>query len=351
MNAMIDRYLAESLVGDSDAIRAVRALIAKVARSDIAVLVQGPTGSGKELVAQAIHDLSGRAGEIVAFNVCAISDSMFEDALFGHVRGAYTGALFDTKGFLSEADRGTLFLDEVSGLPIASQAKLLRAIETREFRPVGGQSNRRSDFRTIAATNEPIHTLIASGRFRADLAQRLCGIVVHVPALTTRLSDVRLLAMHFAARLSNGSGCTVQFTAGAFAALEKHDWPGNVRELQYVVGRAITLSTRRQLAHADIVEAINAGAIDQPASPISSPAAAQAHSVERRRLLQVLGDYHWDKARVASELGVHPVTLYRRMRRLGIPLRSSDDETPPAVVPGAEGLRSPMNDMEPQVRP
>jgi DNA-binding NtrC family response regulator len=226
----------------------------------------------------------------------------------------------------------------VSGLPIPSQAKLLRAIETREFRPVGGQANRRSNFRAIAATNEPIHALIAGGRFRSDLAQRLCGIVVHVPALTKRLGDVRLLAEHFAARLSNGSGYPYELTPGALAALERHHWPGNVRELQHVVGRAIALSTRRQLTEGDIIEAINAGAMCERGSTMFSRASVHAESVERRRLLHVLTEHGWDKPRVAAELGIHPVTLYRRMRRLGIPLRGSDENM------------QPMPDIEPRVR-
>src|SRR5688572_12521334 len=325
MNA-IDRYLAESLVGVSEGIRQVRAVIAKVARSDMAVLVQGPTGAGKELVARAIHDLSGRPGEIVAFNVCAIADSMFEDALFGHVRGAYTGAISDAQGYLSEADRGTLFLDEVSGLPLASQAKLLRAIETGEFRPVGAQTNRRSAFRTLAASNESVRTLIEGGRFRSDLAQRLCGIVIEVPALARRVPDVRLLAEHFAARIGNGSG-PFQFTSQALAALERHDWPGNVRELQQVVARAITLSSHRELTQSDIEDAIDAGGIVHSAVPLSL-GVTQEQCVARRRLLEALSEHGWDKARVANELGVHPVTVYRQMRRLGIPLRVNS-ATPP----------------------
>jgi two-component system, NtrC family, response regulator AtoC len=320
MNAeAIDRYLALSLLGSSEAMRRVRALIARIARLDIAVLVEGPTGSGKELVASAIHELSARPGCLVAFNVCAIADSMFEDALFGHVRGAYTGAVADTRGYLCEANNGTLFLDEVSGLPLSSQAKLLRAIETGEFRPVGSQGNKRSRFRTIAATNEPIHALVDSGRFRADLAQRLCGIVVCVPALAARREDVPELAEHFAVGVQDGAG-PVRLTSGALQLLQQHDWPGNVRELRHVVARAVVLSERRVIAREDIREAIAAGAVRHRDCPLH-PSVSLEHSVVRRRLVQVLNAHAWDKARAAAELGIHPVTLYRRMRRLGIPLR------------------------------
>lgn len=322
----IDRYLAESLLGSSEAMRRVRALVAKIARSEMAVLVEGPTGSGKELVANAIHEMSDRTGQLVAFNVCAIADSMFEDALFGHVRGAYTGAVSDTRGYLSEADQGTLFLDEVSGLPLGSQAKLLRAIETGEFRPVGAQVNRRSHFRTIAATNEPIRLLVETGRFRSDLAQRLCGIVVHVPALVDRRDDVRLLAEHFAARLGSGSG-PAKLTTGALGALERHNWPGNVRELQHVIARAIALSDCSLVARDDILEAISAGGMGQASWPTLAPVLTPEHSVVRRRLVQVLTAHSWDKTSAAAELGIHPVTLYRRMRRLGIPLRRVLGET------------------------
>src|SRR6185436_15443756 len=186
-----------SLLGESPVMCRVRALIAMVAPTRLPVLVHGATGTGKEIVAAAIHAESGRRGAFVAFNVCAIGDSMFEDALFGHVRGAYTGAVQDAQGFLREANSGTAFFDEISGLALPLQAKLLRAIELGVFRPIGARHDATSDFRVVAATNEHIHDLVANGRFRADLAHRLGGVVIDLPPLAERVEDIGLLARHF----------------------------------------------------------------------------------------------------------------------------------------------------------
>ena len=188
------------LIGDSLPMRQLRALIARVATSTLSVLIEGETGSGKELVARALHEMSGRSGALVALNVCAVPDSMFEATMFGHVKGAFTGALRDSAGYLTEAHRGTLFLDEVSGLSLTNQVKLLRAIETKEFRPVGARSDQRSDFRLIAASNEDMVHLVEGGQFRRDLAHRLGGIKLTVPPLRDRLEDVPILAAHFAAQ-------------------------------------------------------------------------------------------------------------------------------------------------------
>ena len=170
------------LIGDSTAMHHLRAQITRVASSQIPVLIEGPTGSGKELVAQALHRESERKGPLVAVNVCAIADTMFEDAMFGHVRGAFSGAIGDHTGYLLEAHRGTVFLDEIGSLAIGAQIKLLRALETHEFRPVGARGDRTSDFRLIAATNVPLAKAVSEGAFRADLAFRLSGVVIRVPS-------------------------------------------------------------------------------------------------------------------------------------------------------------------------
>src|SRR3954470_19051267 len=196
--------IGSAIVGDSSAIQQLRALIATVAPTRLPVLVEGPTGSGKELVAAALHQASGRRGRLVAFNVCAIGDALFEDALFGHVRGAFTGAANDSAGFLREADAGTVFLDEISGLPWALQAKLLRAVETGEFRPVGAARDARSDFRVVAATNEHLDDLVECGRFRADLKHRIGGVVISVPTLAERVDDIPDLTRYFARRATGG---------------------------------------------------------------------------------------------------------------------------------------------------
>jgi len=310
---------ATEIIGESPAIRAVRALVERVAPLRLPVLIQGPTGSGKELVARALHTLSGRRGRFVAVNVCAIADAMFEATLFGHVRGAFTGAVGDAAGYLAEADGGTLFLDEIGGLSPPMQAKLLRALETHEFRPVGGRRDQRSDFRVVAATNEAMHVLVATGRFRADLAHRLDVVSIDVPALTERLEDVPPLARHFAAL---ASAAAAPLAPDALERLQAHDWPGNVRELKNLVERVVALAPAGAL-HARDVEAH----LRRPRAAAVMPDAAAG---ERDELLALLARCGWDTAEAARRLGLHRATVYRRMERLGIslPTRRAHPEWP-----------------------
>jgi DNA-binding NtrC family response regulator len=296
------------LLGESQPMRKLRALIARVATSSLPVLIQGETGSGKELVARELHEQSGRTGPFVALNVCALPDTMFEASMFGHVRGAFTGALRDSAGYLTEAHRGTLFLDEVSGMSFANQVKLLRAVETKEFRPVGGSSDQRSDFRLIAASNEDMERLVERDRFRRDLMHRLGGIRLTVPPLRDRLEDVPILATHFAAQAQRGRPVETQIGVCALRVLQAHVWPGNVRELRHVIEASIALSN---------------GCVEQDS--VAALIGATSFSVaERRRvsqgkdLLEQLDRCAWDVNEVAGELGVHRATVYRRMRRLGI---------------------------------
>jgi DNA-binding NtrC family response regulator len=284
--------------------RELRALIARVAPTRLPVLIEGPTGSGKELVAAQLHCASGRTGSLVAFNVCAIGETMFEDALFGHVRGAYTGAIGESMGFLREANGGTAFFDEISGLPLPLQAKLLRAIETGVFRPIGAARDARSDFRPIAATNDDLSELVREGRFRADLWHRMSGVVLRVPALVDRIDDVPVLARHFL-----GGGASV--TDDAMAALMTRAWPGNVRELRQVLEAASVFANGVIDATAIDAAVANRGA----RTPKNSPARSLA---ERSELVAVLESAAWDTSRAASELGIHRATMYRRMKRHGI---------------------------------
>jgi DNA-binding NtrC family response regulator len=294
-----------ALVGDSAPMRELRALVARVAPTRLPVLIEGPTGSGKELVAAQLHRASGRTGALVAFNVCAIGDTMFEDALFGHVRGAYTGAIGESMGFLREANGGTAFFDEISGLPLPLQAKLLRAIETGVFRPIGAARDARSDFRPIAATNDDLSELVRDGRFRADLWHRLSGVVLRVPALVDRIDDVPLLARHFLGAASS------RLTDDATTALMSRAWPGNVRELRQVLDAAAVF------ANGPIDLAAVEAAVANRGPGANSPARTL---VERGELVAVLENVSWDMGRAASELGIHRATMYRRMKRHGIQL-------------------------------
>lgn len=317
------------LLGDSQPMQRLRSLITRLATSDAPVLIEGPTGSGKELVAEALHLSSGRTGAFVAFNVCAISDGTFESAVFGHVRGAFTGAMDDVPGYLSEADGGTVFFDEISSLPLATQAKLLRAIETRSFRPVGARRDRTSDFRLIAATNDDLGVLVRQGRFRPDLFHRLRGLVIPVPALVDHAEDVPLLARHFA-RVFIDRGAT-PLSGEAIDRLMDHQWPGNVRELRNVVEFAVRLADGGVVGAADVAQALGGtGAV----------VSRDDRACMRHELLTLLVDCDGDIARVSELLGLHSSNVYRRMQRLGItppkrrhvPADHGGDVRPPAAT-------------------
>ena len=299
--------MSDLLIGDSLAMRRLRALVTRIAASTLPVLIEGETGSGKELVARALHEWSGRSGRLVALNVCAVSDSMFEASMFGHVRGAFTGALRDSAGYLTEAHRGTLLLDEVSGLSAGNQVKLLRALETKEFRPVGGCADQRSDFRLLAASNESVATLVDRGQFRRDLAHRLGGLRVSVPPLRERIEDVPMLAMHFAAHACERPTDAV-IESGAMRVLLAHSWPGNVRELRHVLEASIALS-------GGYVEAHDVAALIQQ-DGTQNTAVVRRRDYQDRELLAQLERCAWDVSEVASELGVHRATVYRRLDRL-----------------------------------
>ena len=310
----------DPIIGESAAIRQVRTLIRTLAPTGLPVLVQGPTGAGKELVAQALHSLCDRAGPLVSFNVCAIADAMFEDALFGHVRGAFTGACSDAAGYLAEANGGTLFLDEIGRLPLSLQAKLLRVIESGEYRPVGGRGNRRSSFRLVSASNERLGDLVGDGVFRSDLYFRLRGAVVNVPSLRDRIEDVRLLADHFVRTTSVNRGIAYRMTPAAYGRLERHSWPGNVRELRHVVELACTIAVSAGVDVEHVDTALEEGASE----PVRGR--RDEHAPAARALREMLETNDWDTARVAAALGVSRKTVYERIRRLGLapPRRQRD---------------------------
>lgn len=301
------------LIGDSVAIRRLRAQIAQFGPTRLPALIQGPTGSGKELVARALHLASRRDGAFVAFNVCALSDTMFEDAIFGHVKGAFTGATGDRLGYLAEANGGTVFFDEIGGTAAAAQSKLLRALETGTFRAVGAATDRISDFRVVAATNEALDVLARHGRFRQDLLHRLAGVTLNVPPLRSRPDDIAPLARYFVAAMQFRDGAAL--TARALQRLEEWDWPGNVRELKHTVERAAVLADGDEVDAEHVTQAIDglAGAL--------AYAAADRESVERLALLRALMESEWDTAVAAQMLGVHRATVYRRMRLYGLDAR------------------------------
>ena len=302
----LESILAETIIGVSPAIRRLRALIVRLAPSMLPVHIHGPTGSGKELVARALHIASRRAGKLVSMNVCAIAEGVFEATLFGHTRGAFTGAIADQDGLLVEADGGTVFLDEIGGMSGVAQAKLLRAIELREFRPVGARKDKTSRFRLLSATNEDLDLLVERGAFREDLSHRLRGAVVTVPPLAARKEDIDPLARHFARTFADK---TIDETA--IAELVQREWPGNVRELALVVQCASALAGTGRISRASVHEAL-----ELRRAPNAFERARD--DADARRLLDALRANAWDVDATAAAVGIHRTTVYRRMRKFGL---------------------------------
>jgi DNA-binding NtrC family response regulator len=287
--------------------RQVTALIARVAPSPLPVLVTGESGTGKELVAQAIHRASG-LGPFVAVNCAALPDDLLESELFGHERGAFSGAVKDKPGLFEAADGGVLFLDEIGDLPLPLQPKLLRALENGEIRRVGSTTSRTVKTRVIAATNKDLEAQVREGKFREDLYWRLHVLAVHVPALRERAADIPLLVEHFA------GGLTV--TAAAMARLTAHPWPGNVRELRNTLERAITLRTGDAIEPGDLPPAMVAGAREGILS-VGADQQLPLRDVERAYILMVLDQTGGNKSRAAEILGLDRKTLYRKLEEFG----------------------------------
>lgn len=307
---MTTRPVEELLLGESDAMRRLRGLVRRIGPTDIPVLIEGPTGVGKELVAQALHSLSRRHGAMVALNVAAIPDAMFEASVFGHVRGAFTGAVGDNSGFVSEAHGGSLFLDEIGSLPMGLQPKLLRVLETRQYRPVGARTDRASDFRLIAASNTSLLQSVREGSFRADLHHRIAAITIQVPALRERVADVEILARHFLQSFAMRHHRRVSLLGDAIATLEQYAWPGNVRELRSVVEAAIVMSEGDEVTGADVRRLIDLR--------LAVAESDDAREAQRGEIVAALARHDGDTHRVAEELEVNRATVYRWMQQMGI---------------------------------
>ena len=315
--------LDHNMVGRSAPMRLLFDRIARVARTDTTILVRGESGTGKELVARAAHRNSARSARpFIAVNCAALTESLLESELFGHERGAFTGAIGLKKGKLELADGGTLFLDEIGELPLALQAKLLRALQEREFDRVGGTHPVRVDFRLIAATNRDLEAGVQAGQFRQDLYYRINVVTLSLPALRERASDIPILAEYFVRKHAPRCGRRVRGIAPeALARLTRHDWPGNVRELENVIEQALALGIEETIVAADLPPAFGerkaAGAV----------AAESLHYHDRMeqtkrdlilRAFERAGHSHADAARL---LGVHPNYLHRLLRNLDLRAR------------------------------
>lgn len=301
------------LLGNSPIINQLRRLIERIAVAPVSVLIQGPTGVGKEVVARTIHRASGRSGPFVPFNISGIAESMFEDTLFGHVRGAFTGAIQTTPGYLREADGGTLFMDEIGQLRLTGQSALLRVVETRIYRPIGGNRDCTSAFRLVSATNEDIGALAERGTFRADLFHRIGTYVLTVPPLRAHLEDIPLLAKHFLTQVTD-VGQRITITSAALDRLQAYDWPGNVRQLQATIHVARYLMEGTVLDRSVVEEALGIKSV----VPELDDGLRQALP-SRSNLLSRLTQHASDIDAVARSYGVSKGTVYRWLRTLDIP--------------------------------
>jgi len=304
------------LVGDSSAVRSVNELIQRVAKSDASVLIVGETGTGKELVARALHRHSGR-GPFVAVNCAAVPPNLLESELFGHTRGAFTDAKSARRGLFQEAEGGTLFLDEVGEMPLEMQAKLLRALQERVVRPVGSDTEQSFDARIVTATHRDLDDDVAKGRFRQDLFYRINVVSIQVPPLRERGSDVLKLASAFLQKSADRTGQAMRHLSPPVAErLLAYDWPGNVRELENCVERAVALARFDELTLEDLPERVRSYRPDRfvmTADEVEE--IISLDELERRYIARALKLLNGNKARAAQLLGVDRRTLYRRLGR------------------------------------
>jgi formate hydrogenlyase transcriptional activator len=311
-DASVEGSSSPKIIGNSTALQRVLRLVQVVAPTEATVLILGETGTGKELIAEAIHKRSNRSsGPFVTVNCAAIPAGLLESELFGHERGAYTGAFERGIGRFERANKGTLFLDEIGDLPLELQPKLLRVLQERQFERLGGSATIRSDVRVICATHQNLAEMVEDGRFRPDLFYRLSVFPIALPPLRERPEDIRLLVQHFAMDYAARMGKPISDISEEFmAAIARHAWPGNVRELQNFIERSVILSTGTVLN----------GSLPEPTQPKSS-APLTLEQAQRSHILQILRQTDGvvgGPNGAAARLGVPRTSLISRMKRLGI---------------------------------
>jgi DNA-binding NtrC family response regulator len=337
-------YGVHNIVGQSPEMRRIFSLIEQVASSRSTVLITGASGTGKELVARALHSNGDRRGQpFVSVNCGGIPDTLLEDELFGHVKGAFTDAVADRPGRFESADGGTLFLDEIGNMSPSLQVKLLRVLQEREFLPLGGTRKISVDVRIIAATNVDLKRMMEEGRFREDLYYRLNVIHIQLPTLRERREDVPLLIQHFLNKYCGEMNVPAKRLAPeALRALMDFSWPGNVRQLENVIERAVALSFGKQeLGREDLPrEILEEGTVELPPVQVGSDGFSLDDVLaryEQRMLYQALEHAGWVKTRAAELLKIKRTTLIEKMKRLGIPLKAGAGETE-APAPGGADL-------------
>ncbi len=319
-NQLQERHGIAGMAGKSQPMQKVFSLIRKVAPSDMTVLIQGESGTGKELVAKAIHYGSSRKDyPFVAINCGAIPETLLESELFGHVKGAFTGAIANKKGLFEAAEKGTIFLDEISATSPALQVNLLRVLQEKEYRRVGDSKNQRMDVRVLAATNLDLEQEVKKGKFREDLFYRLNVITISLPPLRQRKEDIPLLAEHFLSKYRR-HGAVKTLGESAFALLMRYDWPGNVRELEHVMEQAASFSNAQTVQKEDLPDKLRE--ISAPAAPAGDNGhlgLKEFLKLQEKILIEkILAEAMADKKKAADRLGISLPSLYRKIEELGI---------------------------------
>lgn len=332
------QYGLAEIIGNSPKMQEVFALIKKVAPTNSTVLIIGESGTGKELVARAIHQLSSRADKpFIAVDSATLSSNLLESELFGHIRGAFTGAVMDKPGLLEVADKGTIFLDEIGNISLEIQSKLLRVLQERIFLPVGGTTPKKVDLRFIFATNQDLKQMVNEGKFRDDLYYRLYVFPIHLPPLRERKEDIPLLAYHFLKKYSTLA--RKQITAisdEAMRALIEHQWPGNVRQLEHIIERAVIITDGNTIDLQHIVTAFSMGkTVNKVALPRTSAELKQlkkhvreqaVQELERQFILNALARNNWNVTRAAQEVGMHRPNFQALMKKYNIRVRGQSDD-------------------------
>lgn len=315
-----ERFTSTAMIAESVGMKRVVSQIEALADTAATVLIRGESGTGKELVAKALHvDSKRRDGPYVAVNCGAFAENLLESELFGHEKGAFTGAVNTYKGAFERADGGTLFLDEIGDAPAAVQVKLLRALEEKEVRRVGGRDTFKVNVRLVSATNRDLDALVRDGSFREDLLYRLNVVTIQIPPLRERRADIRPLADRFISRAASENGKTVTSVAKDFyLALEGYDWPGNVRQLRNVVESAVLLSPNGEL-NADSVNIPGKMRPSTPAGAVGLPEGMTLEEAERQILVQKLQENNGNRSVTAEQLGISRRTIQRKIKEHNLP--------------------------------
>ncbi len=320
------------LVGSSTALDEVRSLLDAVAASMMTVLIQGESGSGKELVARELHNRSDRAdNNFVAIDCCTLQESLFETELFGHEKGAFTGADRRKEGLIEVAERGTLFLDEIGEISPSIQAKLLRVLETGQYRRVGSARDLQADVRVVAATNRNLEEMVSAGKFRQDLFYRLNAFTIPVPPLRERREDIPLLAQHFIANHDFSRRISKRIAGPALRRLVAYEWPGNVRELRNVMERAIILSRdKREITVADLAFCIPGATARTSGTELCFDSEPSLEEIEKIYLEKLLEKYSGHRGKVSQIMGISERSVYRMIQKYGLPTTRGKENLPKA---------------------